>query len=103
MVCAADKQKADTLNTFFSSCFNLSHPPLEEKDGPKTLQSNTELDEIFCSIDEVKQLLSNLKVNKASGPDDVSSFMLKCVATSIAPSITQLFNQSIKTGKIPTQ
>lgn len=67
------------------------------------MQSSTELYEICCSIDEVKQLLSNLQVNKASAPDNVSSYMLKCVATSIAPSITQLFNQSIKTGKIPTQ
>ena len=58
------------------------------------MQSDAEL-EVYCTIDEVKQLLSNLQVNKASGPDDVSSYMLKYVATSIAPSITQFFNQSI--------
>ena len=35
--------------------------------------------------------------------DKISSRMLKMTTTSIAPSITELFNLSIRTGKIPDQ
>jgi len=54
-------------------------------------------------VTEVEQFLQDLEVSKASGPDKISSRMLKMTATSIAPSITELFNLSIRTGKIPDQ
>ena len=59
------------------------------------------LPEMFCTVAEVEQFLHDLEVSKASGPDKISSRMLKMTATSIAPSITELFNLSIHTGKIP--
>ena len=37
------------------------------------------------------------------GPDVVSATMLKCTATSIALSVTWLFNLSIQSGKVPTE
>ena len=47
--------------------------------------------------------LQSLDVSKASGPDKVSARMLKETASSIAPSITNLFNCSIRFGKLPIQ
>ena len=47
--------------------------------------------------------MRNLEVNKASGPDGVSAYMLKYTAASIAPSITRLFNYSLQSGKLPAQ
>ena len=61
------------------------------------------LPEMFCTVAEVEQFLHDLEVSKASGPDKISSRMLKMTATSIAPSITELFNLSIHMGKIPDQ
>ena len=58
------------------------------------------LPEMFCTVAEVEQFLHDLEVSKASGPDKISSRMLKMTATSIAPSITELF---IHMGKIPDQ
>ena len=47
-------------------------------------------------------LLGNaVDTSKDSGPDGVSSQMIKATAHSIAPSLTKLFNISITTGKIP--
>ena len=38
---------------------------------------------------------------KSSGPDNISALILKQTAANVAPSITLLFNQSLKQGKIP--
>ena len=56
-----------------------------------------------CTVEEIFDLLSNLQVGKASGPDNISSRMLRHTAFSIAPSITQLFNFSLQTGQLPIQ
>ena len=58
---------------------------------------------MYCTVDEVEQFLRDLEVSKASGPDKISSRMLKETAPSIASSITKLFNLSIRMGKIPDQ
>jgi len=44
---------------------------------------------------------SAVDTSKVSGPDGVSSRMLKATAHPITPSLTKLFNISITTGKIP--
>ena len=59
--------------------------------------------DIDCTVEEVIHLLSNLQVGKASRPDGVSSHMLRSTASSIAPSITRLFNFSLQSGQLPTQ
>ena len=51
----------------------------------------------------MKHLLLNLDDSKASGPDGISATMLKHTATSIAPSVTALFNLSIQTGQVPAE
>ena len=47
--------------------------------------------------------LLNLDVSKASGPDGISATMLKHTDTSIAPSVTALFNLSIQSGQVPAE
>ncbi len=96
-----DKGKANLLNSFFATCFNTSHPPLSA-DNPTDFRSECP-DELLCTIEEVEHLLLNLDVSKASGPDGISATMLKRVATSIAPSITTLFNLSIRSAQVPTE
>ena len=70
-------QKADMLSKFFSICFNRLSTPLNDWSE------------------------SDLDVSKSSGPDGISAKMLKHTAVGIAPSITQLFNLSIKNGRVP--
>ena len=61
-------------------------------------------DELLCSEEEVLQLLSRLDihVSKANGPDNISACMLKATASTIAPSVALLFNQSLKSECFPT-
>ena len=63
----------------------------------------SDFEDMYCTIEEVQHSLQSLDVSKASGPDKVSARMLKETASSIAPSITNLFNCSIRFGKLPIQ
>ena len=58
-------------------------------------------DELLCTESEILKFLKAINISKASGPDNISGRMLKSTATSIAPSITKIFNQSITTGTFP--
>ena len=51
---------------------------------------------------EILRFLSNLTISKASGLDQISAKVLKIAAPSIAPSLTLIFNQSIRTGIFPS-
>ena len=97
-----DRQKAKMLNAYFSTCFNRSHPPLSSIHVDSSSPSNdSNLDDIYCTVSEVEELLWGLEVSKASGPDMISAQFLKHTACSIAPSITNLFNLSLRVGRIP--
>ena len=95
-------QKANMLNSFFSKCFNRSSAPLKDWSETDIRPNHDELpDELICDEDSVYDLLATLDVSKSSGPDGISGKMLKHTAVSIASSVTQLFNQSIQSGRVP--
>ena len=48
-------------------------------------------------------LLSSIDVSKASGPDGIGARMLKSTAASIAPAVTNLFNLSLRLGRVPSE
>ena len=50
---------------------------------------------------DVFSVLYNLDVNKAQGPDGIPARLLKETARQIAPSLTVLFNKSLRTGVLP--
>lgn len=51
---------------------------------------------------EVQQLLSKLNIAKANGLDNIPARLLKECPDLISESLTQIFNESIKTGIFPT-
>ena len=68
-----DKEKADLLNKFFSSCFNTYNSPVGD-DPPACSATESDVMFIECSVEEVVCLLSALQLGKASGPDGVSLY-----------------------------
>ena len=91
----SNSKKASLLNEFFSTCFNRDIPPLSPANTSQhTLQYDLRSDEFLCSTDEILFLVKSLDSSKANGPDGVS-------AHSIAPSLTKLFNISIRQGRFP--
>lgn len=53
------------------------------------------------TINEVQAALATLDVNKGSGPDFIPPIFLRNCAASIAPSLTDIFNESISTCAFP--
>ena len=98
----SNSEKANMLNSFFSKCFN-SAGSLGENAGCSTETpgeiSGTE--DLYCEVEYVEELLLKLNTSKSNGPDGISGKMLKCTAAQIAPSVTGLFNLSIRLGKLP--
>ena len=94
-------QKADMLNKFFSNCFNRLRAPLKDWSESDFNLPDDPPDELLCNEDTVCELLASLDISKSSGPDGISAKVLKHTALSIAPSVTQLFNLSIKNGRVP--
>jgi len=101
-IASSGTEKASMLNTFFGKCFNHSQPPLDFSILDE-LHPMVECPEDFlCTVEEVEWLLNRLDTTKASGPDGISARMLKTVASSIAPSVTNLFNMSINSACFPS-
>jgi hypothetical protein len=60
------------------------------------------LSDIVITPDEVKNILLSLDDNKATGSDNIPAKLLRCYAPQICTTLCDLFNQSMKVGKIPT-
>ena len=60
-------------------------------------------DDFLCDEDEVLELLLSIDTTKTNGPDGISGLMLKATANAIFPSVTALFNKSIRSGTIPNK
>ena len=91
-----------TPGTYRTSCFKTTHPPLLPTDI-NLVQPDDCPNDLLYTVGNVVQLLSNLDISKASGPDGVSASMLKNTASSISHIVTKLFNLPIQSGQIPTK
>ena len=95
-----DSEKANTLNDYFCSISSINDT---NSNLPKfTKRTDTSLSIILISPPEVSDILSNLKLNKASGPDGISHRMLKNTSGSIPTPLCKLFNLSLKTNSFPS-
>ena len=60
-------------------------------------------DDFRYNEEEVLELLLSIDTTKANGPDEISGSMFKATANAIFPSVTVLFNKSIRSGIVPTK
>ena len=92
------KIKAEILNNFFKSVFTKE----DEENMPILPPSKyPNMPDLNITETGVIKLLSNLNPNKASGPEEIPGRLLKLAAAQIAPSLTFIFNQSLRTGDLP--
>ena len=98
---ANDTEKAETLNSFFKSVFNV------ENDGdlpdPPSYEYDNTLEDFEITVSQVKKLLLNLKPGKAPGPDGITPLLLSSAAESLALPVTMLFRQSLYEGSLPNE
>ena len=57
--------------------------------------------DVLFTTPGVQKMLEGLDPGKASGPDNIPPTVLKQLAPSLAPTLTDLFNRSYKTGVVP--
>ena len=95
-----DSEMANTLNDYFCSISSIDDTNSNLPEFTK--RTNYSLSNILISPSEVSDILSNLKLNKASGPDGISHRMLKNTSGSIATPLCKLFNFSLKTISFPS-
>ena len=90
--------KSDILNEQFCSVFTVEDPNIPSLGVSKY----PDMPEIIVSIAGVRTLLRKLNPGKASGPDNISGYLLKPLADELAPALVLLFNKSLQTGEIPS-
>ena len=60
------------------------------------------LETLSISAYEVEDILKTLKTGKAAGPDSIDNRLLKELARPLSAPLTDLFNFSLSTGKVPS-
>ena len=94
------KSKAEILLRQFTSVFTKEDttaplPDIKEKSFPS-------INNILVDEKGVLKLLKGMNVNKAAGPDGIPNKLLKACAEEIAPVLTNIFQQSLETSKLPS-
>lgn len=94
-----DTEKCDPFNKYFSCISriddeNVLLPDFESRTG-------SSISDILCTEEEIVDVIKNLSVNKASGPDLISHKMLKVSPEKIAIPLRIIFNKSLEQRKSP--
>lgn len=89
----SDKINADNLNDFFVSIsaiddYNTSLSPVVNK-------TNKRLDSFSITEQDITDVLSNLVIYKASGPDEICHRMLKETRFTVCEPLKILFSMSV--------
>ena len=95
----SNSAKAGLLNEAFSYFFTMDPTPPIIPPLNSSLKSN---ESFLCSPDSIVNLISSLPNRTSSGPDDISSLLLKSTAYSIVVPLQHIFNLSISTGSFPS-
>ena len=108
VVISDDTLKAEAFNDFFvnigvnlaneiendSLCTNFS----DDENYHSNYYSNINFKFSEISMDDIICQLRNLKISKSTGIDNIPAIALKLSAEVIGPSLTWIYNLSIKTG-----
>ena len=87
------------MNKYFQSTFSFkSNEPLPH---PPSYTYKEALTDFEITDDDVKLKLKYLKVNKATGPDEISPMVLSQAADVLALPVAELFRRSLASEQIP--
>ena len=94
-----EADKASLMNDFF-----VEQTILHESNAtiaPNIDPPENNLNSISTSPHEVESILKSLQLGKASRLDEISNHILKKLATPLSRPLSNLFNFSLATGKVP--
>ena len=93
-----DQLCAEELNNYF--CSVLTKGPSPHQDFHAT-NSISPMPEIEFTLENVKNKLENLEIDKSPGPDGIPPFILKIIADLFAPVLVEIFRKSYECGIVP--
>ena len=96
-----DTQKADIFNNHFASIASLDHDTPLPRLPDFQFDTNARIDNIETTELEVKRLLTQLSMHKATGPDGIGNRVLKHCSNTLCKPLTVLFNKSLADGAFP--
>jgi hypothetical protein len=73
-------------------CHSVFTPECENEELPSLTDNYPSMPEITVTAKGTEKLLSKLDPSKATGPDEISSLILKQYAHEFAPLLTTIFN-----------
>jgi len=90
-------KKAEALNAQFKSVFTIEpNQPLPDKGlSPYPIMSD-----IIRTVTRIVNLLQNLDVHKATGPDEISARVLKELSDVLSPTLKIIFDYSLDTSTV---
>ena len=90
------------MNDFFVSV--SSHLPRIRNDDPVFARMDELPDQYIISVETTLDALTRVKVNKATGPDDIPAWVIRKInADVLAAPLTAIFNNSLREGILPPQ
>lgn len=92
------KGKAEQFNSYFESVFIQSTP---QASGVQATHNFSQMSEITFSEEGIANLLQKVNVKSAPGPDNISNYVIKNCAVSLAPFLAILFQKSFDSGTLP--
>ena len=97
--------KAELFNMYFSSVFTPSRPTTHFADANNSIPLRTDqtLSDVTINVNEISECLNGLDTSKACGPDGIPSRLLKECHQQIAPSLCDVFNHSLVSGRVPSE
>lgn len=93
-------EKANILNEYFTSITNINIANNLPQNVP--LFTESIFNNITITDGDVLEILTNLDITKAIGPDGISPRCLKAGKNILTPHLANLFNLSLIQGKFPT-
>ena len=90
---------------YFSSVFTPSRPNTHLADANNSIPLRTDqtLSDVTINVNEISECLNGLDTSKACGPDGIPSRLLKECHQQIAPSLCDVFNHSLVSGRVPSE
>ena len=99
----SETEMARLLNTYFASVFTVEDTNTIPALPPYTLEENSKIHNISVNEQDVQFAINKLKSNKTPGPDKISPRILKETLNEISKPLSDLFNLSLKTCKVPQE
>ena len=92
--------KVELFNQFFRTDYSA---PTSEKTFPIDVVNPNLLLSSKTTASEVKRILQNLDVTKATGADNIPARILKVCSEKLSKPLALLFNRSFSLGRVPVQ